>query len=263
VDAVEHVLRAFGVSGRQMPAHAGDQAALLRTTLAGRRVLMLLDNAYDEAQVLPLLPGTPGCLVLVTSRPVLALDDAHPVPLDVLPLPDAVTLFTRAVGERAEPAPAHLVTELVELCGQLPLAILIAAARLRSRPGWAMASLLQRLRNPRHRLAELSAGGENVAAALDLSYRDLTDEHRRVYQLLGRHPGQAVTISAAALAEVGVADAHSLLDGLLQRHLLHESAPGVFRLHDLVRAHAAKTAESSWAAETIRAASAGSDRGAW
>jgi DNA-binding SARP family transcriptional activator len=241
-EAVGAVLAAFGVPAEQLPAHLGDRAALLRATVAGRRVLLVLDDARDEAQVRPLLPGTPGCLVLVTSRSLLVgLDDVRAVPLDVLPPAAAVELLGAATAAgRAEPLPAHVTAELADLCGGLPLTILAAAARLGPRPGWAAAHLLARLRDPGRRLAELSAGPGGVAAALDLSCRDLTGEQRRLYRLLGRCAGPVVSVSTAAvLAGVAPAEARHLLDELVHRHLLCEAAPGAFRWHDLVRAHAA------------------------
>jgi DNA-binding SARP family transcriptional activator len=159
-DALDQMLRSLGVPGERIPHDPDARAALYRTLLAGRRVLILLDNVAEEAQVRPLLPGAPGCLTLITSRRRLAgLDDVRPLTLDVLPRQDAVALFARTAGEqRVSGEPPVLLGEIVELCGRLPLAIRIAAARLRVRPGWSPAHLADRMRDHQHRLGELEVG---------------------------------------------------------------------------------------------------------
>jgi DNA-binding SARP family transcriptional activator/tetratricopeptide (TPR) repeat protein len=238
-DALDRLLRALGVPGDRIPPHLDDRAALFRSRLADTRTLLVLDNAATEAQVRPLLPAAPGCLVLVTSRRQLpGLDDVHPVRLDLLPPADATALFTHAAG-----VDGHAVAEVVELCGRLPLAIRIAAARLRSRPAWTAEHLVRRLQEHRHRLAELDAGERSVTAALDLSCRHLSGGQRELYQLLGLHPGTAFDAhAAAALAGTDPATAGRVLDELLAIHLLTEPVPGRYRFHDLTRAHAAATA---------------------
>ncbi|OLS98476.1 hypothetical protein BJF90_09460 [Pseudonocardia sp. CNS-004] len=141
-EALDRVLRSLGVPDDRIPPDLDDRAALYRSRLAGRRTLIVLDNAAAEAHVVPLLPGTPGNLVLVTSRRLLAgLDQSHSLTLDLLPRGDAVTLFTLAAGTAAGEPDAPLA-ELVELCGRLPLAVRVAAARLRSRPTWTVAHLI-------------------------------------------------------------------------------------------------------------------------
>ncbi len=241
-DALDRMLRALGVPGTQIPHELDERAALYRSTLAGRRVLVVLDNAATEAQVEPLLPGAPGSLVLVTSRRrLIALDGGRPVALDVLPPGDARALFTRIAGDHHPP---HLVAEITELCGRLPLAIRVAAARLRSRPTWTAAHLVTRLRDHRNRLAELDAGQRGVTAAIDLSYRQLTSAQARLFRLLGLHPGADIdTHAAAALADADLRQTGRLLDALVDAHLLQEPAPGRYRFHDLIRAHATATAE--------------------
>jgi DNA-binding SARP family transcriptional activator/tetratricopeptide (TPR) repeat protein len=241
-DAFEQILRALGVSGGQIPAGIEQRAALYRTRLAGRRMLILLDNAADEAQVTPLLPGAPGCLVLVTSRRRLTgLDHTHTLSLDILPTQDAVTLFRQVLGDdRLVGQPPELLAELVALCGRLPLAIRIAAARLRSHPAWSVTHLVERLRDQRHRLAELEAGRRSVTAALDLSYQDLDAEHQRAYRLLGLDPGPDFdAYTTAALLDTTLRRAGRMLDQLLGAHLLLEPVAGRYRFHDLVRVHAA------------------------
>jgi DNA-binding SARP family transcriptional activator/tetratricopeptide (TPR) repeat protein len=240
-DALDQMLRAMSVPVEQIPPSLDARAALYRSRLAGRRMLIVLDNAVDEAQVSPLLPGSAGSLVLITSRRRLTgLDDAHWLPLDVLPLNDALGLFTRITGEDHT---SQVVAEIVELCGRLPLAIRIAAARLNARPSWTAASLADRLRDHQHRLSELDLGPRSVTAAVNLSYRQLTTAQRRMFRLLSLHPGADTdAYAAAALADTTAHDATRLLDDLTDAHLQHEPTPGRYRFHDLLRAHAAHTA---------------------
>ncbi|MHA6616670.1 ATP-binding protein [Pseudonocardia sp. DLS-67] len=239
--ALDRLLRALGVPAEQVPRELDDRAALFRSWLADRKVLILLDNAADEAQVMPLLPGTPGCLALVTSRRRLfGLDSSHTISLDVLPLSDAVALFSRTAGEtRLGAGSTELLVEAVELCGRLPLAIRIAGARLRSRQSWTLEHLLERLRDLRRRSAELDGGERSVAAALGLSYQQLTVRPRLMFRLLGLHPGAEFDArAAAALAGVTPTEAGRLVDQLVDSHLLLEPAPGRYRFHDLVRGYA-------------------------
>jgi DNA-binding SARP family transcriptional activator/Tfp pilus assembly protein PilF len=244
-EALDQLLRALGIPGTQIPTDLDQRAALYRTRLADQRMLIVLDNAATEAQVVPLLPGAPGCLVLVTSRRRLAgLDHTHALSLDTLPTPDAVTLYVKTVGEgRLASQPADLLVELVELCGRLPLALRIAAARLRAHPAWNLAQLVARLRDQQHRLGELEAGQRSVTAALDLSYQHLNLDQQQAYRLLGLHPGPEFDAYAtAALLCSTQVHASRLLEQLLETHLLQESTPGRYRFHDLTRAHAAATA---------------------
>ncbi|WP_162908172.1 tetratricopeptide repeat protein [Allorhizocola rhizosphaerae] len=248
-EALDRVLRDIGVPGERIPAGVDERAALWRTLLARRRMLIVLDNAATEAQVQPLLPGSPGCLVLVTSRRRLAaLEAGQTVSLDTLPQADAVRLFTQTAG-RAElttgtpQADAELV-EVMQLCGCLPLAIRIAAARLKNRPVWTVADLAERLRGQDVRLTALDDGQRSVHATLHLSYQHLSADAQRLYRLLGLHPGPELEPYAAA----ALVDSNSLqevqrwLDELVDGHLLAEPARGRYRFHDLVRAHAATAA---------------------
>lgn len=240
-DVLDRLLRALGIPGEAIPHGLEARSALWRTHLAGRKVLVVLDNARSEAQVAPLLPGTPGCTVLITSRRRLAgLDDVRSISLGVLPPADAVALFTRTTTpERLAGEPHALVAEIAELCGRLPLAIRIAAARLRHRPGWALRHLAERLRF-RHDLSELTAGQRSVSATIDLSYRALGPDQQRMFRVLGLHPGTDIdTCVAAALDDVAVSLADRLLEDLLDANLLQQDVPGRYRLHDLVRTHAA------------------------
>lgn len=243
-DALDRMLRALGVPGEEIPRHLDDRAALYRSRLAERKVLVLLDNAASEAQVAPLLPGSPGCLVMVTSRRrLVGLDQTRVVSLDVLPPRDAVALFTSAAGEdRTAGESAEALAEVVELCGRLPLAVRIAAARLRSRPAWTVGNLAEKLRDHRHRLVELEAGHRSVAAAMEWSYQDLDPAVRRSYRLLGLHPGAELdSYAVAALLDAGMSDADRLIDQLIDAHLLQEPAPGRYSFHDLVHDHARET----------------------
>jgi DNA-binding SARP family transcriptional activator/Tfp pilus assembly protein PilF len=245
VEALDRLLRSMGVPGEQIPQHLDERAGLYRSRLANRRVLILLDNAVADAQVSPLLPGSPGCLVLVTSRRRLtSLDATHTVSLDMLPAADAVELFTRTTGRhRLTNQPPQRLAETVELCSRLPLAIRIAAARLKSHPSWSLPDLIHRLLDQNQRLAELADGSRSVTAALDLSYQHLTANQQRVYRLLGLHPGPDIeSYMAAALADTTIAQAERLLDQLHQAHLLQEPTVGRYLFHDLIRTHAAQAA---------------------
>jgi DNA-binding SARP family transcriptional activator/Tfp pilus assembly protein PilF len=251
--ALDAMLRALGTPGPQIPRTLDERAALYRTCLAGKRVLIVLDNAGSEDQVLPLLPGTPGCLVLITSRRRLSgLDGVDPVGLDVLPLPEAVALFTATAGaDRVEPGRRRVVEEIVEACGRLPLAVRIAAARLRHRPATTLAELAVLLQD----VTELRAGQRSIIATFDLSYANLTVDQQRALRLLGLHPGTDVDLyAAAALTGTSTRQARRTLDGLIEAHLLDQHAPGRYRFHDLLRAHAAHTAAAVDSASDRRAA---------
>ncbi|MEV0132559.1 tetratricopeptide repeat protein [Dactylosporangium sp. NPDC050688] len=256
-DALDHLLRALGVPGAQVPDALEDRAALYRTRLADQKMLILLDNAATETQVAPLLPGGPGCLVLITSRRRLAgLDHTTTLSLDTLPLPEAGSLFVQTSGHlQPDDQPADLVAELAELCGRLPLAIRIAAARLRSHPAWNLSHLVQRLRDQQHRLGELEAGQRSITATLDVSYQHLPSDQQRAYRLLGLHPGTDTdSYAAAALLDSTPDDAGRLLEHLLDAHLLQEPTPARYRLHDLVHAHAAHIAARDQTGSAGRAA---------
>jgi tetratricopeptide (TPR) repeat protein/transcriptional regulator with XRE-family HTH domain len=244
-DALDRLLRALGVPGEQIPVGLEDRAGLWRSVLSERRILIVLDNAATETQVAPLLPGAPGCLVLITSRRRLTgLDATHTLSLDTLPIPEAITLLIRTAGEdRLADQPPELVATLVELCGRLPLAIRIAAARLRSHPTWRVSHLVERLRDQRHLLGELAAGQRSVTAALDLSYQHLSVDQQQAYRLAGLHPGPEFdSYATAALLDSSLLHASRVLERLLEAHLLQEPTPGRYRFHDLARAHAAHTA---------------------
>ncbi|TDD02057.1 helix-turn-helix domain-containing protein [Nonomuraea deserti] len=246
-DVLVRMLEVLGVAGQPIPEHLDDRAALYRSVLAGRRMLILLDNAADEAQVRPLLPGEGGCLVLITSRRrLVGLDGAATVSVDVLPQADAVALFAALAGpRRLAGTTAEDLAQVVRRCGLLPLAIRLAAARLAAHPSWSVRDLLERLGRQRRGLSGLHAGQRSVSAALESSYRALPTVERRAYRLLGLHAGVDVTPeAAAALLGTTAARASVLLERLMEVHLLQEPAPGRYRFHGLIRAHAADEASA-------------------
>jgi hypothetical protein len=246
IDALERLLRAVGVSGQQVPPGLDERAALWRSVLAGRRLLTVLDNAAMAEQVAPLLPGAPGCLVVVTSRRRLAgLPVAtREMSLDMLPLADAMTLFARVAGpDRLAAEPDSLLAEAVELCWRLPLAVSVAAGMLRAHRVWTVAHLVGRLRNDELRSSELIDGPRNVTAVLEVSYLHLTVNQQRLYRLLSLQPGPDIdAYAAAALSGTTLRRARRLLDQLLDERLLHEPAAGRYAFHNLVRSHATATA---------------------
>ncbi|MCC8243209.1 AfsR/SARP family transcriptional regulator [Saccharothrix luteola] len=252
--ALDTLLRALGVPGERIPARLDARAGLWRAELADRAALVVLDDATDAEQVRALLPGTARSLTLVTSRRRLVdLEAAHALSLDVLPHDDAVALFARIVGDHRPADEADTVAEVVGLCGRLPLAIRIAAARLRTRPAWTVRYLADRLRQDRP-LAELEAGDRGVTAAFSLSYRHLTGEQQRVFRLLGLHTGPDVDADAvAALVGLEVGAAGRVLEDLVDVHVLEQPTAGRYRFHDLVR-HFARDVVERTDPEPVRCA---------
>ncbi|TYB43552.1 ATP-binding protein [Actinomadura chibensis] len=244
-EALGRLLHALGVPGERIPHDVDGRAALYRSRLTGSRTLIVLDNATDAEHVRPLLPAEANCLVLVTSRRRLtSLDEALPLSLDVLSPAEGLALFTAGAGSRlVRTGDGDAAERVVELCGRLPLAIRIAAARLRSRPAWTAAHLADRLAEQHGTLAELDDGERDVAAAFALSYRGLTDDQRRMFRRLGLHPGTDTDVHAAAsLAGTTAARAYRLCEDLLDAHLLHQFTPDRYQFHDLTRAFASETA---------------------
>ena len=244
--ALDTLLRLVGVGG-PLPEEPAERAALWRSTVAGRRLLVVLDNAVDVAQVGPLLPDQPGCLALVTSRRRLTgLPGAYRLSVDVMPPADAAALFASSVGDERPQIDPDAAAETVSLCGNLPVAIRIAGARLRHRPTWTVAHLVRRLRDEHRRLAELHAEDRSVSAAFALSYRQLRPDLQRLFRLLGLVPGPDVDVrAAAALAGLDPDVAARQLEELLDRHLLVQHLPGRYTFHDLMRQHAREAALSA------------------
>ncbi|MGW4384201.1 helix-turn-helix domain-containing protein [Kitasatospora sp. NPDC004531] len=251
-EVLDSFLRALGTDPGTIPPGVADRSALLRTVLAERRVLLVLDNAAAPAQVRPLLPGAPGCVVLVTSRTRMAglvvRDGARRVTLAPLPQDRAVELLRRTLGAQrvaAEPAAAD---ELVRLCGRLPLALLVAAERAAGRPGLPLARVNEELRSSGNRLRVLAAADDGDSAlrvVFSWSYRALAPEPARAFRLLSLHPGAALTgDTAAALLGTTAGNARELLDLLADVHLLEPDTPERFRFHSLLQVYAQELAQT-------------------
>ncbi|MDY0812686.1 AfsR/SARP family transcriptional regulator [Kitasatospora purpeofusca] len=242
-DVLAGLLHALGVDRSLMPEGLDARAALFRDRLHGREALLLLDDAADAHQVRPLIPADPGCLVLVTSRRSLAgLDGARSLPLATLAPAEALQLLAAVAGaERVADSPAA-AAQVIHACGNLPLALVLAAARLRARPAWRLADLVEYLRPGG--ISALTTGGRSLRASFDLSYRGLPEEARRVFRLLAVHPGREYTAPAiATLAGVDPATARETLELLVDEHLLIQDTPARYRLHDLLHAFAAELTE--------------------
>ncbi|GJF23371.1 AfsR/SARP family transcriptional regulator [Streptomyces sp. HO565] len=238
-------LRALGTADSAVPDTLEERAALYRSVLDGRRVLVLLDNARDAAQVRPLLPGTDGCAALVTSRVrMVDLAGAHLVDLDVMSPDEALALFTRIVGEERVASERKAALDVVAACGFLPLAIRIAASRLAARRTWTVSVLAAKLADERRRLDELQAGDLAVKATFELGYGQLEPAQARAFRLLGLADGPDISLAAAAaLLDLPAEDTEDLLECLVDTSLLESAAPGRYRFHDLVRLYARACAE--------------------
>jgi DNA-binding SARP family transcriptional activator len=250
-EVLARFLRDLGVDGAQIPASLEERSALYRTRLNGRRMLVVLDNARDAAQVRPLLPGSAACAVIVTSRSRLPdLVGGGLVHLDVLDDHEALTLFSRIVGAQRAAAEPDATAELLVACAGLPLAIRIAAARLAARSGWTIRSLADRIGDEHRRLDELKVGDLAVRASFEVSFASLPDAAApggitpaRAFRMLGLWHGPSIALPAAA-ALLGdpadqVADA---LEFLVDAHLLESPAPDCYAFHDLLRVYAAERA---------------------
>ena len=239
-EALGWLLRALDVPPQRIPQDEDERAALYRQCLAGTRTLIVLDNAADEAQIRPLLPGDAGCLVLVTSRRRLkGLDDAATLSLDALPQADAIALLRSVAARAHEPTPYPVLAEIADLCGRLPLALRIAGALLRHRTAWSPEHLATLLRDQHQRLGTLFDGDRDLTAVFDLSYRNLDATHQRLFRYLGLLPGPDVdAYAAAALADTNPDTATGLLEILVDHSLIMQHTPGRYRMHDLLRLYA-------------------------
>jgi tetratricopeptide (TPR) repeat protein len=245
-DALAGFLRALGVPGTDIPDEPDDRAGLYRSTLAGRRVLVLLDNARDSEQVRPLLPGDPGCVAVVTSRDrlagLVAADGAVRLDLDVLPLADAVGLLRSLIGGRADHDPQS-TAQLAEGCARLPLALRVAAEQVGARPRVSVRDLVAELEAGR--LDGLDAGEDraDVRAVFSWSYRRLPEDVAGAFALAGLHPGEDLDApAAAALTGTSPGQARRVLGRLQRASLLQAAGPGRYRMHDLLRAYAREQA---------------------
>lgn len=240
-EALASLLLMAGVSAPNIPPGLEPRGAMWRTYLAGRRLLLVLDDASGHEQVRPLLPGTPGCLVLVTSRKHLtAVDDARSLSLDTLSPDEACGLLVGLTGRPGLGPDDPAVVEIVRQCGYLPLAIGILARQLHHHPAWAARDLSVDLAAGRdHRLDLMYAENVSVAAAFDLSYQNLSSDHQQLFRRLGQHPGSDIdAYAAAALAGSGLPAARRGLESLYDSYLLTEPVRGRYRFHDLIREHA-------------------------
>ena len=249
--AIHGFLDALGVEPAQIPPGLEERAGLYRSLLAGRRMLVVLDNARDANQVRPLLPGSAGCLVLVTSRDqlsgLIAVHGAQSLTLDLLTPWEARDLLAHRLGAARVATQSEVVGELVELCARLPLALNITAARAAMRPDFPLAVFAAELRETRDRLAVLDAGdpATNVRAAFSWSYQTLSPAAARMFRLLGVHPGPDITVPAAAsLTALDRDQARTALNELTSAHLLTEHTPGRYTFHDLLRAYATEQTHS-------------------
>ena len=251
-EAIRGFLDALGVAPDRVPGSPDAQAGLYRSLVAGQRVLIVLDNAADVDQVRPLLPGSPGCLVLITSRTRLtgltAREGAHLLSLDVLTEAESrQMLMLRLGGDRAAAEPGA-VSEIIGLCARLPLALAIAAARAADRPRFPLAELAAGLRGAHGRLDALDAGdpAASVRAVFSWSIWQLSSAAARMFWLLGLHPGPDISVPAAAsLADVPRARVSQHLGELTRAHLLTEHVPGRYAFHDLLRVYAAEQAQAT------------------
>ncbi|WP_410611569.1 ATP-binding protein [Amycolatopsis sp. lyj-109] len=244
-------LHVLGVDEDRIPAELDAQVSVYRSVLAGRRVLILLDNAGTADQVRPLLPGSPGCVVLVTSRAsltgLLVAEAASQVTLDLFTPAEADVLLRRILGATRVAAEPEAVADLVEVCARLPLALRIAATRIATRRHTSVAEVVADIAGGQDRLDALSSSGDErsaVRSVFDWSYTRLSDEHAGLFRRLGLHPGVEFGVpAAAAVAGIDEATAYRLLEALADVHLIESVGGRRYRFHDLLHAYAAHRAE--------------------
>lgn len=250
IDALATTLRILGVGADQVPVDSDESARLLRSLVAGKSMLFALDNAASAEQVRPLLPGTPGCLVIVTSRDrlsgLVASHGARRLTVGPLMEPDAIDLLSSIVGRQRVAAESQAAAELVRVCASLPLALRIAAANLEGEPLLSIDDYLKGLREG-DRLAALRIDGDTQAVdqVFDTSYHALPASAQRVFRLLGLVPGSDISIGGvAALAGLDLAQASHVVDRLTSASLVQPHAPGRIVLHDLLRLYANQRSEA-------------------
>jgi tetratricopeptide (TPR) repeat protein/DNA-binding XRE family transcriptional regulator len=247
-DVLAGFLRSLSAPGQDIPPEPDRRAARYRSLLAGKQMLIMLDNARSAEQVRPLLPGAGSCITLVTSRDALsglvAGDGAIRLDLDLLPPRDAVALLRTLIGQRVDAEPTA-AAELTGLCARLPLALVIAAARAVARPDFPLAALAAELRGTHTRLDALGTGdaATEVRTVFSWSYQQLSSPAASMFRLLSIHPGPDITAPAAAsLAGIPRGQARQALAELARAHLVAEHVPGRFAFHDLLRTYAADQA---------------------
>ncbi|MFD9865626.1 BTAD domain-containing putative transcriptional regulator [Streptomyces niveus] len=246
-DALRGFLEALGVPAQGVPADLQGRTGLYRSLLAGRRVLVVLDNARDADQVRPLLPGSPGCFAVITSRDrltgLVAAEGAHLHVLDLLTRLEAQDLLVNRLGEHRVAAEPEAVEEIVTQCARLPLALAITTARAAAQPGFPLSAVAEELSASQGSLDAFDGGDltTDARAAFSWSYQALSVPSARLFRLLGLHTGPDISVpAAAALAGLEPRPAHGLLVELTRAHLLVEHAPGRYGLHDLLRVYAAE-----------------------
>lgn len=236
-------LQALEVPAQHIPSDTAARSAMFRDRMHGRHALVVLDNAASAEQVRDLIPASPTCLVLITSRRTLSgLDGASWHPLDVFDRDEALSLLRQIVGPTRVAAEPEAARRLVQACGHLPLAVALAAARLRSRPAWSVARLADRLTAS---LDEVAVAGRSLQAVFDLSYESLPDQARTVFRLLGEHPGADFTAeSVAVLADLSPACTDDVLELLVDEHLVQERSEDRYCLHDLLKRYSVERAHA-------------------
>jgi DNA-binding SARP family transcriptional activator/tetratricopeptide (TPR) repeat protein len=244
-EGIRVVLDALGVAPRQIPLGLDSQTAFYRSVLAGRQMMIVLDNARDAEQVRPLLPGSSGCVVVVTSRnqltSLVALDHAHPVALDVLPDQAAAAFLAERLGSARAGAEPGEVAGIVEVCGGLPLALAIVAARATLNPDHFLGTIIAQLRADRGTLDSFSGpdAAIDVRAIFSWSYQQLGGSAARLFRLLILHPGSTIAVdTAASLLGIGVRQTRALAAELAAAHLISEPEPARYQMHELLRAYA-------------------------
>jgi tetratricopeptide (TPR) repeat protein len=250
-EAIRGFLDALEIPPERIPIDLEDQAALYRRVLVDRKVLVVLDNARDTDQVRPLLPGNTGCRVVITSRNQLASlishEGAHPVNLDLLSTEEATALLTRHLGHDRITAEPDVLTDLIEHCARLPLALSIVAARAALNPRWPLRMLADELQDEQIRLDALDAGDPTacVRTVFSWSYQQLNEPAARMFRLLGVHPGPDISLPAAAsLAGIPLRSARTALSELTHAHLIAQDTTARYTFHDLLRAYATELAET-------------------
>ncbi|MFC3448128.1 AfsR/SARP family transcriptional regulator [Amycolatopsis speibonae] len=235
-DLLELLLAGLGVPSNRSPGSLAERRGLWRSLLDGRRLLIVLDNVADAAQIRDALPGTPGCAVLITSRARLdGLPLLTQVNLDVFSPDEALELVRRGVGARRLEAEPDDALDLVTACGLLPLAVRIVASRLAARPHWTLRSMVERLRDERRRIAELRAGPLAIEAVFEVAYRQLAEPLAQDFVLLTAVAGGEFTLpEAAAVLGVPPAEAETRLEVLVDASILDGTVPGRFRVHELL-----------------------------
>lgn len=249
--AVRAFLEALGVAAQCIPASPQAQIGLYRSLLAERRMLIVLDDAYDAEQIRPLLPGATGCLVLVTSRnqltSLVVSDGAHLITLDLLTVNEALDLLRARLGADRVSAEPHAVEEIIARCGRLPLALATVAARAEAHPRFPLAALAEELRHAQGSLDAFHSAdpATNMRTVFSCSYQALSPAAARLFRLLGIHPGPDISASAvASLIGLPARRLRPLLAELTDASLLGEHVPGRYTFHDLIRTYAAEQAET-------------------